>query len=637
MCKALSTLVLAAAALLPAAPLHAASCHDTAFVDSIADSAWVSIDLVPAQGTRAIRDALRRAQAEHPNQPVRIRLAPGHYADTLGSEIFAQALWRSAAAPIWLVASDGRPNATVLGHGINLLAVSYLAIDGVTIGPETVGAWNGQRHAAPGPLQAQAGIHVAGAAIDGRRAGATGSMLDLTVYGRHQPSHHILVRRVTVQNLFGDDERDAETAEGHHMDGMKFNQVQDLWVLDSRVNQTSRHGIDNVGVHRAAFCRNLVARNGGGLGIEAKGGSVDVLVDSNTFYRVRRVELGGEETDAVYYFSLDGRWDYEALRTVVRNNLIIDARESALEFSGCQDCAAVGNTIFFSAGYTPPGRPDWPTGGDAVRVHDSRILGSSDGAGNDCQTWDPAQQDYLTVDPCWQLGSRAPAPVNRVLRSDRLLVANNVFMSDKPLFGQGGGAVVPCPLSVTGGNASITWNGNLWWNGGAALPSEGCTAFSEGAQSSLPTAGGAGRPLPGGSIDAGSLSRLARSAIDALLPAATSPVHGRSVAAPGMAGHDRLGAPRSAGSGASVGALVGTGAAADRLFNWAEQAYPELFVGPTVSQTLSGYYLRHYTRSNSYVGSYGGRLYVLGPAFGPELLDLGLLSDWLPLAVDEGY
>ena len=91
---------------------------------------------------------------------MRILLAPGTYADNLGSEIYAQRLQRSAGTPIWLRATDHRPNATVLQHGINLLGVSYVAIDGVTIGPETVGAWDGRRHADPQPLTAAAGIHV---------------------------------------------------------------------------------------------------------------------------------------------------------------------------------------------------------------------------------------------------------------------------------------------------------------------------------------------------------------------------------------------------------------------------------------------------------------------------------------------
>lgn len=515
-----------------------------------------------------------------------------------------------------------------------------MAIEGVTIGPATVGAWNGQSHAEPGPLQAAAGIHVAGVAASGRAAGASGSVLDLAVYGRFEPSHHVLVRRVTVQNLFGSDERDAETAEGHSMDGMKFNQVQDLWVLDSRVNQTSRHGIDNVGVHRAAFCRNLVARNGGGMGIEAKGGSVDVLYDSNTFYRVRRVELGGEETDAAYYFSLDGRWDYEALRTVARNNLIVDARESALDFSGCAQCSAVGNTIYFSADYLPPGTPAEPQGGDAVRAHDSRVLGADDGAGNDCQTWDAGQADFVTVETCWQVGSRPPAPVNRVLRNDGLAVVNNIFMSERPLFGQGGGAVVPCPLNAGDAAPGMTWNGNHWWNGGVALPSSGCSAMQEGAASRVSLTGAGSRPLRGGGIDAATLEQLGTSALTALWPNAGGSSIAHAVSHADMAVYDHQGAPRSmvAGTpGNTVGAISGLASDADRIFNWAQQVYPYLFPTAALSQTISGYYARYYPATDTYVGVLNGRVYALGAAFGPDIVDLGDLGDYLTPAVLAGY
>lgn len=610
-------------------------CHDTADVDTIAESAWVTIDLVPAQGTGGVRDALRRAQAEHPAQPVRIRLAPGTYADTLGSEIFAQALWRSAAAPLWLLASDGRPDATVLGHGLNLLGVSHLTIDGLTIGPARVGAWNGQRHADPQPLQAAAGIHVAGVALDARRPAATAGGLDLAVYGRYQPSHHVVVRRVTVQNLFDPLERDGETSDSQSMDGMKFNQVQDLWVLDSRVSQTTRHGIDNVGVHRAAFCRNLVSRSGGGLGIEAKGGSVDVLYDGNLFHRVRRVELGGEDTDATYYFSADGRWDYEALRVTARNNLIVDAREAALEFSGCQDCAAVHNTIYFSPGYVPPRDGDAVNGGDAIRVHDSRILGADDGAGSDCQTWDPALQDHVTVDPCWGVGARPPAPVNRVLRSRGLTVANNLFVAASPLWGQGGGAVVACPLNRVGGDAVPAMDGNRWWNGGHPLPAEGCSERAEGPLSSLL----ARSPVPGSAVDATRLETLMASTLNALLPGADSVLRGLPASALAAApAFDHLRAPR--GAGVAVGALAARSAdeaAADRLFNWAERVHGPVFSPAQTSQVLQGYYLRHYPRSQTYVGTQGGRLYVLGPSFGPAVVDLGRLDEWLPQARAAGF
>ena len=624
-------LVLALSAAAPVTSVHAAACGDALFVDQVAPAAWHTIELQPSQGTAGLRAALQSAGRDHADVPVRIRLAAGRYADNIGSEVFAQRLQRSASAPIHIVAADPRPNATVLGHGLNLLGVSYIAIEGLTIGPEQVGAWDGQRHADPQPLQAAAGVHVAGAALEARRNAAAGSAVDFAIYGRYEPSHHIVVRRVTVQNLFGSDERDGETSESQNMDGMKFNQVQDLWVLDSRVDQTTRHGIDLVGVHRAAICRTLISRSGGGLGIEAKGGSVDVLYDSNTFYRVRRVELGGEDTDATYYMSADGRWDYEALRTVARHNLVIDAREAALEFSGCLDCTAIGNTVYFSAAYRPPGDGQDIQGGDAIRVHDSRVLAAEDGAGSDCQTWDPNLQDYVTVDPCWGVGARPPAPVNRVLRSDRLTLVNNLFMAENALFGSGGGAVVPCPLNVVGGNASMTMDGNLWWNGGRALPAEGCSTLPEGAGSKAPSM--AARPLVGGAIDSSTLDRLIASVTAATLPVAGSELRSLAVAHPSQGAHDRLGAPRAGTTGAHEGPMSD----ADRLFNWAQATYPGYFTPASGSQWLAGYYLRHYPATGTYLGTAGARVYLLSPLIGPEVLDLGPLADWLSTAFAAGY
>jgi hypothetical protein len=626
--------LLAAAALALALPAVAADCADIPFVDSVPAAAWVTLDVAPAQGTAGVRDALRQAQQQHPAQPVRIRLAPGTYADNLGAEIYAQALWRSAQAPLWLVATDANPDATVLGHGINLVGVSWVAIDGVTIGPAQVGAWNGNRHANPQPLQAAAGVHVSGVAQDGQRSALRDGQADLAIYGRWQPSHHLLVRRVTVQNLFDPAERDGESSDSQSMDGMKFNQVQDLWVLDSRVSQTTRHGIDNVGVHRAAFCRNVVSGSGGGLGIEAKGGSVDVLYDGNLFHRVRRVELGGEDTDATYYFSADGRWDYEGLRITARNNLIVDPREAALEFSGCRDCAAVNNTVYFSPGYRAP-----QGGGDAIRIHDSRTLAAADGAGSDCITWDVGAQDYVTVDRCWGLGAQAPAPVNRVLRSSGTVLANNLLLSHAPLWGVArGDDAVACTLNAAAGAESPRMDGNLWFNGGQPLPTDACSTRQEGTASALAAA----LPVTGGSIDGSTLARLASGSLQALQPLAGGVLP--SLAAATMApvpALDHQRGPRNAAGHARRGALAapaGSEAAlADRLFNWAERSYPLLFGPAAGSQPLAGYHARAYPLSGHHVGTRGGRLYVLGPGFGPSPVDLGPAADWLPRALQAGF
>jgi hypothetical protein len=76
-------------------------------------------------------------------------------------------------------------------------------------------------------------------------------------------------------------------------------------------------------------------------------------------------------------------------------------------------------------------------------------------------------------------------------------------------------------------------------------------------------------------------------------------------------------------------------AAADCLFNWAEQAYASLLT-PSGSATLATgpYVYRHYAGTNSYVGTApaANRLYYLGPASNNVLLDLGDLSPWLDRA-----
>ncbi len=537
------------------------SCDGPLFIDTIAAGGWVDIDVTPGEGTRGIRNAIYRARDNHPNSPVRIRLAPGTYADSFGSELWVQRVLRPASAPIWIVATNPAPNATVLGHGLNFVGVSYFAFEGLTFGPASVGAWNGSTHANPQPLQAQAGIHISGTAKDGGRSARRGDgTLDPTIYGQFEPSHHIIVRRVTVQHLFNARARDAVSDEGQSMDGMKFNQAEDVWVLDSNVNQTSRHGIDNVGVHRAAFCGNVISHTGGGLGIEAKGGSVAILYEGNVLYDVRRFELGGEDTDAVYYYSVDGAYTYEAKQVVARNNLIVDAREAALEFSGCADCAMVGNTVLYSSDYVVPGLAQGNVrGGDALRAHASTLLGGA-GAGNDCMSWNATTRDYDYFSSCWGVGSRAPAPVGRSLKSTNLRVYNNAFLSAKGTWkALPGQSTIPCPLNLSGGTAAsaLAFDGNYWWNGGATLAgsSNGCLTLAEGPRSTYSVTS----PTPNAnvsstSVDPSSFASLRSSAAAGLTPKAGSPLLGAALlSVPEGAPYDFL--RRARPSAWAIGAL----------------------------------------------------------------------------------
>jgi hypothetical protein len=241
------------------------------------------------------------------------------------------------------------------------------------------------------------------------------------------------------------------------------------------------------------------------------------------------------------------------------------------------------------------------------------------------------------------VGARAPAPINRVLRSDRLVIANNVFAALGGQFGSGNGAVVPCPLNIVGGTATRTHDGNYWWNGGQPLPAGGCAALNEGARSKLPGQGATASPVAGSAIDGSSLGRIGGTLVAALLPNPAAPLAGMAAPQATMAAYDRLGAPRNTGAsggasvGASVGAIGGVNATSDRLFNFGERFYPDYFAGHPITATGFGYYYRYYPATQTYLGSQDGQLYALGPAFGPAVVPLGLLSAWIGTAAGAGF
>jgi hypothetical protein len=442
------------------------------FVDAIAESAWLNVDLAPAGGMRALADELARLAREDRDRPVRVRLAPGDYAptDPGRGELYIEDLQRTAAAPLLIQATDPAPNATRLSQGFVLVGVGFLAFDGLTIGPAVVGAYHGGAfcgpgacfHDAPKPLSAEAGFHVSGTALAPTGQGLKDGHLDFSVYGRFAPAHDIVIRRATIQNLFGDDEPSGADAAGGGSDGIKFNQAANVWVTGTRIRQTSRHGIDNVGVHGGCFLGNVIADTGVGLGIEAKGGSIDVTFDGNTFINVRRLELGGENTDATYYWSAEMpgtplHYAYEGRRIVARNNLIVDPRTGGMEFSGCHDCAAVGNTLFYHPAFASD------EGGDAVREVDSMI--NRDGAGSSC-----AELNGDEITECWHVGPypqdlvQVPGEdgMSRPLTNARNTLGNNLFLNAS---GKWGLDLAPYNHPNSTHSFGLTMvDYNYWWN-----------------------------------------------------------------------------------------------------------------------------------------------------------------------------
>jgi hypothetical protein len=532
------------------------------FVDAIAESAWLNVDLVPGGGMRALADELGRLSRENLDRPVRVRLAPGDYAPTdIGrGELYIEDLHRTAAAPLLVQAMDPAPNATRLSQGFVLVGVSFLAFDGLTIGPAVVGAYHGGSfcgpdacfHDAPKPLNAEAGFHVSGTALSPEGQGLKDGHLDFSVYGRFAPAHDIVIRRATIQNLFGDDEPSGAEAAGGGSDGIKFNQAANVWVSGTRIRQTSRHGIDNVGVHGGCFVGNVIADTGVGLGIEAKGGSIDVTFDGNTFLNVRRLELGGENTDATYYWSAEApgtplHYAYEGRRIVARNNLIVDPRTGGMEFSGCHDCAAVGNTLFYHPGFSSD------EGGDAVREVDSMI--NRDGAGSSC-----AALNGNEITDCWHVG---PYPLDlvqvpgetgmsRILTNARNTLGNNLFLNAS---GKWGLDLAPYNHpNATHSFGLVSVDHNYWWNADNQLVDPDDDTWLKDGPHSVFAASAASGGIDVGFVAAPGSVDVAATVRAALRPRAGTPVVGKgAVSFAGYAPYDATEVARP--NPPSVGAL----------------------------------------------------------------------------------
>ena len=65
---------------------------------------------------------------------------------------------------------------------------------------------------------------------------------------------------------------------------------------------------------------------------------------------------------------------------------------------------------------------------------------------------------------------------------------------------------------------------------------------------------------------------------------------------------------------------------ADRLFDWAEMSFPDLFPSREASFEILGYYARFYPASGIYVGIKDGHVFVTGGSFGAGIVDLGQLE-----------
>ncbi len=76
----------------------------------------------------------------------------------------------------------------------------------------------------------------------------------------------------------------------------------------------------------------------------------------------------------------------------------------------------------------------------------------------------------------------------------------------------------------------------------------------------------------------------------------------------------------------------------DRLFNWAEFAYPQYFNGRgRVMLNFDGYYYRWYPETRNYLAVKAGRVVIYGELSGYTFRDVGALEDYLPALTAAGF
>lgn len=151
------------------------------------------------------------------------------------------------------------------------------------------------------------------------------------------PAHHIVLRDITI----------TSAGSGGNNDCIKMSGVDDFWVLDSQIAGCNRGElVDMVGCHRGVIAGNDFGAPIGN-GVQAKGGSSDILITGNRFDGIpgRSVNAGGS-TGLEFFRPIDA--PHEAARIHVISNLIINGGAesgAAIAFVGCDACVFAHNTV----------------------------------------------------------------------------------------------------------------------------------------------------------------------------------------------------------------------------------------------------------------------------------------------------
>lgn len=150
------------------------------------------------------------------------------------------------------------------------------------------------------------------------------------------PAHHIVLRNVTVENI----------GDGGNQDCIKLSGVDDFWVLDSDVSRCTGQGIDMVGCHDGVISGNHI-HDKPGAGVQAKGGTADILIHGNHFADVtgRGVNAGGS-TGLDYFRPQDAPFEGARIQVIANIFERVGAVSGApMAYVGCDACVFAHNTV----------------------------------------------------------------------------------------------------------------------------------------------------------------------------------------------------------------------------------------------------------------------------------------------------
>jgi hypothetical protein len=253
-----------------------------------------------AAGTAAAPLATLRAATARATPGTRIVVHAGTYT---GSP-YIENLQGTAAAPIAIVAEGAAIfDAAGAGEVMHVTDAQYLVIEGLTL---------------------------QGSMINGLNMDDGGTI--------DTPAHHIVLRNLTLRDI----------GSGGNNDCIKLSGLDDYWILDSDITSCSAgDAIDHVGCHSGVIHGNFIHDTTGSGGIQAKGGSHDIVIHGNRFVDVnaRAINAGGS-TGLEFFRPIDAPYEARNIRVVA--NVFIRPGENSgapIAFVGCDACVFANNTV----------------------------------------------------------------------------------------------------------------------------------------------------------------------------------------------------------------------------------------------------------------------------------------------------